>query len=159
MILIFRFQILGSDPDFERSSIKKNQCSCVTVCPGSLVHFQIASHSIKNGGAFFDLQFLKHTESFFLTSWFESLKVLSFCFSRFFIWIIWMKSHLHCWKANCYDEVSTPVDKDRHGHGRRPRALWEQFRRYHPGYGAWAHREEDDVEQGGNYRQPPDPRY
>ena len=45
------------------------------------------------------------------------------------------------------------------GHGRRPRALGEQFRRYHPGYGARAHGEEDDVEQGGNYRQPPDPRY
>ena len=66
-------------------------------------------------------------------------------------------SHLHGWETNGHQEVCTPVDQNRHRHGCRPGALGEQLRRDHPGYGAGAHGEEHNVEEGGDYGEPPDP--
>ena len=40
-----------------------------------------------------------------------------------------------------------------------PGALSEHLPRDHPGDGARAHCEEYNIEQGGDHRQPPDPRH
>lgn len=64
-----------------------------------------------------------------------------------------LMANLHAGESNADHKVGHPIDQHRNGHGTGPGTLREQFRRYHPRYGARADSEEDHKAKGGHHRE------